>query len=107
MGTALPKEWRYEPLKFHCTFGKGLAIQKTDLTDAGIPVISYGQIHSKSNDGVHLAEELLRFVPRRLAPMYSSAALRYGDVVYADTSEDIEGVGNAVLIDTKNEVYTG
>ena len=107
MGTTLPQEWRYEPLKAHCTFGKGLSIQKSDLTETGVPVISYGQIHSKQNSGTHLACELLRYVPRKLAPSSSSTALRNGDVVYADTSEDLEGVGNATFVDNDEEVYAG
>ncbi len=103
----LPAGWRYEPLKFHCSFGKGLSIQKRDLVDAGVAVISYGQVHAKSNSGTHLSAGLIRYIPRSLAPVASFARLRRDDLVYADTSEDMEGVGNAAFIDTDEEIYAG
>lgn len=103
----LPVSWGYEPLKFHVTFSKGLAIQKSDLIDEGIAVVNYGQIHAKSNSGVHLADDLIRYVPLRFALQSASACLHRGDVVYADTSEDIDGVGNAVFIDSSGEIFAG
>ena len=68
-------------------------------------VISYGQIHSKMNLGTHLDEKLLRFVPAKMTS--PASRLMRGDVVFADTSEDVEGLGNAVLVDTDDEVYSG
>lgn len=103
----LPMSWDYEPLKFHVTFSKGLAIQKSDLIDEGIAVVNYGQIHAKSNSGVHLANDLVRYIPLRFALQSASARLHRGDVVYADTSEDINGVGNAVFIDSSGEIFAG
>ena len=43
----IPSTWRVVPLKSEFNFGKGLPITKADLVDEGVPVISYGQIHSK------------------------------------------------------------
>jgi type I restriction enzyme S subunit len=37
---------------FH--LGKGLSITKEDLQDTGIPVVSYGEIHSKYGFSVNL-----------------------------------------------------
>ncbi len=103
----LPEGWRCEPLKFHCLFGKGLSIQKGDLVDSGVAVISYGQIHARVNNGTGLSDDLVRYIPRSLAPEGSFARLHLGDLVYADTSEDIEGVGNAAFIDADEEIYAG
>lgn len=103
----LPDGWKVEPLKYHAKMTKGLSIQKTDLVEEGIPVISYGQIHSKKNTTVELKEEFLRFVPRKLAPVHSTSTLKQGDVVFADTSEDVEGIGNAVYNNHAYEVYAG
>ena len=36
------------------TFSKGLNITKADLVDKGMPVISYEQIHSNNNTGIHI-----------------------------------------------------
>lgn len=103
----LPSNWNYEPLKFHSSFSKGLSIQKSDLTDEGVAVISYGQIHAKSNSGVHLTDDLIRYVPRKLTLHGTTAKLRCGDLIYADTSEDVRGIGNAVFIDNSNEIFAG
>lgn len=104
---ALPDKWRIEPLKHHVSMSKGLSVQKTDLVDDGVAIISYGQIHSKSNTTVDLKDEFVRYIPRSLAPLYSSSKLQYGDVVFADTSEDVDGIGNAILNTRQSEIYAG
>ena len=104
---SLPPSWRVEPLKYHCSMFKGLPILKTDLVEEGVPVISYGQIHSKGNTGTHLDESLLRYIPTSMLAGGESSKLRKGDVVFADTSEDVEGIGNAALIDADGVVYAG
>lgn len=104
---SVPRSWRVEPLKYHCSMFKGLPILKTDLVEEGEPVISYGQIHSKGNTGTHLDDSLLRFIPASRVLGSESSKLRRGDVVFADTSEDVEGIGNAALIDTDGDVYAG
>lgn len=98
-------DWSF--LSHEVLYFKGLGITKEDLVDGGVPVISYGQIHAKSNDGVHLRSELLRYIPRALTVDNESSRLRRGDIVFADTSEDVEGAGNCVLVDTDDEVYAG
>lgn len=98
-------DWSF--LSHEVLYFKGLGITKEDLVDGGVPVISYGQIHAKSNDGVHLRSELLRYIPRALTVGNESSRLRRGDIVFADTSEDVEGAGNCVLVDTDDEVYAG
>lgn len=103
----IPQEWETRRLRFVGTMTKGLPIQKTDLVDKGVAVISYGQIHSKDNHSSSLQEELKRYVPRELAPVHSKSKLRLDDLVFADTSEDVEGVGNVVRIGDNAEVYAG
>lgn len=103
----VPSSWQIRPLKSVASFRKGLSILKTDLSDEGVRVISYGQIHDKSNTGVKLADGLLRYIPQELTRGGSGARLRYGDLVFADTSEDLEGAGNAVFVDTDDEVFAG
>lgn len=103
----VPSGWQIRPLKSVASFRKGLSILKTDLSDEGVCVISYGQIHDKGNTGVKLADALLRYIPQELTRGGSGARLRYGDLVFADTSEDLEGAGNAVFVDTDDEVFAG
>lgn len=101
--TQIPKTWNIVPLKTLFSFSKGLSITKSDLTDEGIKVISYGQIHSKKCDGVHATNELIRFTGEKFKSNNSLA--KCGSFIFADTSEDLEGCGNAIYI--TNEVYGG
>ena len=101
--TQIPKTWNIVPLKTLFSFSKGLSITKSDLTDEGIKVISYGQIHSKKCDGVHATNELIRFTAEKFKSNNSLA--KCGSFIFADTSEDLEGCGNAIYI--TNEVYGG
>ena len=45
----IPKGWKALPFKSIFYTEKGLNITKADLTETGVPVLSYGQIHSKQN----------------------------------------------------------
>ena len=99
--------WRRLRLKDCFSYGKGLNITKADLVEDGTPVISYGQVHAKQNDGTHLKGELLRHVPEELAESNPGARLKTGDIVFADTSEDLDGVGNCVVNDVGDGVYAG
>lgn len=103
----IPSTWSVERLKNIFTFNKGLPITKADLIESGLAVISYGQIHSKENSGTHLNSILLRFVNESYLKSNSSSLLKKGDIVLADTSEDLDGIGNAVLNDSKDIVFAG
>lgn len=103
----IPQEWNVVPFKGLYGFGKGLPITKEHLREAGVPVVSYGQIHSKINTGTTLKAELLRHVSEEYLLGFESCLLRYGDMAIADTSEDEEGCGNSVLMDRKENVFAG
>lgn len=103
----IPSDWKIVPLKSEFSFGKGLPITKADLTSEGIPVISYGQIHSKVNPGTRIVEELLRYVPEKYLESNPSSLAKRGDIFLADTSEDLGGIGNAAYIDTDNTIFAG
>ena len=103
--SALPSGWRRCRLKELVRFFKGLNITKADLLPEGAAVISYGQIHAKDNDGLSLKDAHLRFVSPSLAD--PSAMLQFGDVVFADTSEDESGIGNCVLNNRTDSVWAG
>lgn len=103
----IPAGWEVKRLKDNYTFGKGLPITKADLIDEGAPVVSYGQIHAKSNTGTHMSDDLLRYVSKKFVDSHPSSILYNGDIVLADTSEDLDGMGNAVLMDRKEIVFAG
>lgn len=103
----IPEHWKIMPFKYYGKLCKGLTFSKADLTATGVPVISYGQIHSKENKSVRFFEEGIRFIPRELAKNGDSALVKQGDFIFADTSEDLEGCGNCVYNDTTNPIYAG
>lgn len=103
----IPEHWEVMRFKSKFATRKGLSITKADLTETGIPVVSYGQIHSKFNNGTRLVPELLRYVPSKFIKTDYYALVNNGDFIFADTSEDITGCGNAVFIDTPGPLFAG
>ena len=103
----IPDTWKVDRFKNKFKTGKGLNITKGDLVQEGIPIVSYGQIHSKQNTGTHLDDFLIRYIPSRLAEEGVSSKVSVGDFIFADTSEDIDGCGNAVYVDKEIGLYAG
>jgi type I restriction enzyme S subunit len=103
----IPEGWEVEPFKQLYELGKGLSITKADLVQKGIPVISYGQIHSKSNTGTAIKDELIRLVPDYYLEGNASSLVKVGDLIFADTSEDLDGCGNCIYIDRDITMFAG
>lgn len=101
----IPADWNIVPLKIRFNFGKGLSITKSDLVKNGLPVISYGQIHAKNCTGVHITNDLIRYVPEGFS-IYKDSFANNNDFIFADTSEDLEGCGNCIYVDNDG-VYAG
>ena len=104
---SIPGSWEIKKLKHLFSFGKGLPITKEKLTKTGIPVISYGQIHGKYNSGVRIHDELIRYVPEMYLETNPESLVHEGDLILADTSEDIEGCGNCAYIDKEGQIFAG
>lgn len=102
----IPNGWEVNRIKYLFKTAKGLSVTKDNLIEDGLPVISYGQIHSKINTGVTVADELRRFVSCDYRK-YVSSKLEKFDFAFADTSEDYEGCGNCVYKRTDDELYGG
>ena len=103
----IPKAWGISRVKYLFKNGKGLSITKENLIDNGLPVISYGQIHSKRNNGVSINKELLRFVDFRYQKYYPKCQVYKNDFIFADTSEDYEGCGNCVYKRDDSILFAG
>ena len=102
----IPQSWRILPLKSLFFLSKGLSITKADLKDSGLPVVIYGQIHSKANTGTFISDDMVRFVSDDFSSYTSSIAIKDG-FIFADTSEDLEGCGNNVYVDSDNLIFGG
>lgn len=103
----IPKGWKAIPFKEIFRTGKGLSFTKADLVNEGIPVISYGQVHSKLNKGTRIDDELIRFIPNDIAEGGNLSRVHVGDFIFADTSEDLDGCGNCVYVDKEIGLYAG
>ena len=92
----IPTDWTTNKMKYLFSNGKGLSITKENLIEAGLPVISYGQIHSKDNSGTDIKDTLLRYVDFQYQANNPQCEVFQHDFVFADTSEDYDGCGNCV-----------
>lgn len=104
---SIPDNWSVQKLKNYFEFGKGLPITKDDLVETGIPVISYGQVHSKTNSGVGISEDLIRYVNASFMETNLNSIVSEGDFIFADTSEDLAGCGNCVFVDDERTLFAG
>ena len=105
----IPDNWNLVRFSMTYSFSRGLDIKKQDLSDHGLPVISYGQIHAKDNPGVYVSRSHIRYIPEEFVKesQFERALLNEGDIVFADTSEDIEGAGNMVRVAGGDMLYAG
>lgn len=103
----IPEGWEVCRVKDSFAYQKGLNITKADLVDRGIFVISYGQIHSKTNTGTYIGDGLLRFVPESFLESNAECLLKKNDFVFADTSEDLDGLGNCAFCDRDDVIFAG
>lgn len=103
----IPTHWNIEPFGRHFSYGKGLPITKANLTNEGIAVISYGQIHSKVNTGTKISKELIRYVSPTYIESNPQSILQINDFIFADTSEDLNGSGNCAFNDFNSYIFAG
>lgn len=102
-----PAHWNIIRFKSIFSTRKGLNITKADLTESGVPVISYGQIHSKQNCGTKVVHDIIKYVPETFLQSDRNALVKQGNFIFADTSEDIAGCGNYVYIDYEGQIFAG
>ena len=102
----IPADWNVTKIKYLFSSGKGLSITKADLEDNGLPVISYGQIHSKENTNTDIKDSLIRFVDNKYE-VFKQCKVNQYDFVFADTSEDYDGCGNCCYKRDNSTLYAG
>ena len=103
----IPSHWELSKLRYMFSFGRGLTITKADLLDTGVPCVSYGEVHSKYGFEVDPKKHYLKCVDEGYLQSSPYALLNKGDLVFADTSEDIEGSGNFTQLITDDLVFAG
>ncbi|PMM44578.1 restriction endonuclease subunit S [Vibrio breoganii] len=104
---AIPEHWMTSKLRYTFSFGKGLTITKENLKDTGVPCVSYGEVHSKYGFEVDPLRHPLKCVDEEYIQSSPYALLKNGDIVFADTSEDIDGSGNFTQLVSDELVFAG
>lgn len=101
----IPSHWDVSCFKYNFDTSTGITFTKTDLTQSGNEVISYGQIHSSDNIGTFISSQLIKHIPDSFVIGKEHCLVDVGNFIFADTSEDLEGCGNCVYVD--RPVYAG
>ena len=102
-----PSNWNVMRFRHLFSIGRGLGITKENLQDDGIPCVNYGEIHSKYGFELDLEKHPLKCVHERYLDTSPSSLLNKGDLVYADTSEDLEGSGNFTQLISDGKTFAG
>jgi len=103
----IPEGWEVKKLKYIFKFGKGLTITKDNLADEGIKCVNYGEIHSKYGFEINPEVHNLKCVDANYLKSDKKSLLNFGDFIYADTSEDIEGSGNFTYLNSTIKTFAG
>lgn len=104
---SFPAHWKMCRLKDYTSTNRGITFTKADLVESGNAVLSYGQIHAKNNIVTEINHELIRFIPDSLIEDKSASKVKFGDFIFADTSEDLNGCGNCIYINESIDLYAG
>ena len=91
-------EWKWMTLGEVGTFTRGNGLQKKDFTESGVPCIHYGQIYTYYGTST---EKTKSFCSPELARKLRKA--KYGDLVIATTSENVDDVCKSVVYLGKEE----
>ena len=84
-------------------FTRGNGLQKKDVTESGFPCIHYGQIHTSYNTSAY---STISYCSKSLAKKLKKA--KYGDLLIATTSEDVDACCKAIAWLGEGEVaYSG
>lgn len=103
----IPEHWEVKRFRYVFKLGKGLTITKENLQDEGIPCVNYGEIHSKYGFELNPEIHQLKYVDEQYLQSSPNAVIKFGDFIFADTSEDIEGSGNFTYLNYSDTTFAG
>lgn len=98
----IPENWEVRKLKYIFKFGTGLSITRAELLETGIRCVNYGEIHSKYKFDLDLERDILKCANEKLLESKQNSIAVNGDFIFCDTSEDIEGCGNCLYVESTN-----
>lgn len=100
----IPNEWEVKRIGDVFDFSGGLSIPRENLTNEGVNYLHYGDIHKRIENfiDVDIDEKWLPKISQDFGLIKETVKLNDGDVVFADASEDYNGIGKSVAILNKN-----
>ena len=94
----IPKVWEVRSLGECFEFFSGYSAPRSELSDKGVLYLHYGDIHLSTKSYIDTDEDS-KWLPRfKIKREKKGTFLDHGDIVFADASEDYEGVGKSVVI---------
>lgn len=103
----IPNSWKVEKIGNIFDFYGGISISRDKQSDNGVYYLHYGDIHKK-NKNYFSVEEDCDWLPKieiSVNNLNEGILLNTGDVVFADASEDYEGIGKSVVIINENNEH--
>lgn len=96
----IPIDWKVKKLDELFSFSGGLSLSRDKQSDTGVYYLHYGDIHknNKTCFDVSRDEDWLPKVDVDINDIKEETILNTGDIVFADASEDYEGIGKSVAI---------
>ncbi|MDM0666318.1 restriction endonuclease subunit S [Clostridium perfringens] len=102
----IPDDWEIVNTGDIFDFSGGLSISRANLGNKGILYLHYGDIHKRNENYIH-TEIDAKWLPRVEAnyeELKDGLKLSTGTVVFADASEDYDGIGKSVVIFNEDEI---
>lgn len=96
----IPEEWDVNTTGEIFEFIGGLSISREKLGEEGVNYLHYGDIHKRNENFIDLEvdEQWIPKFNEEYKNIKNGVKLETGDVVFADASEDYEGIGKSVSI---------
>jgi type I restriction enzyme S subunit len=98
----IPEDWSFTKLGNLGQFLKGKGVAKSEIIEAGIPCVRYGEIYTYHNDYI---KAFTSFISEESANQ--SIKLEVGDILFAGSGETQEDIGKSVAFVDEFEAYAG
>lgn len=96
----IPKGWEVNQLGELFDFSGGMPFSRSQLGGEGFLYLHYGDIHKRNQTTFDTSNDFdwLPKIDIEIDKVKDYALLKTGDIVFADASEDYEGIGKSVVI---------
>ncbi len=98
----IPQGWEPRKLAFLGAFLKGSGISRAELTEAGVPVILYGDIYTQYDIKT---KQLIKFTSEEVAQ--KAIEIQNGDLLLTGSGETKEDIGKCVVFLGNDKSYAG